>query len=132
MRYRIRNEVQLLWISWKSVRWTTYFTSALKRNFAPTLYYVSDLDEILDKGCQKRPDNCFMKIGAVKAITNKLHAADPSWEAETSSATQEIPRILWNPKIHHRIHMSSPSTPILSQIDPVYATPPIHHLKDLF
>jgi hypothetical protein len=26
----------------------------------------------------------------------------PSWEAKMSSATQEIPRILWNPKAHHR------------------------------
>jgi hypothetical protein len=44
----------------------------------------------------------------------------PSWEAKTSWATQEI---LWNPKVHSRIHKSSPPVPILSQIDPVHAPP---------
>jgi hypothetical protein len=31
-----------------------------------------------------------------------------SWEANWSAASQEIPRILWNPKVHHRTHKHTP------------------------
>ena len=49
----------------------------------------------------------------------------PSWESNRFSASQEIPRILRNPKVHYRIHNFQPPVSIMSQIDPVHAPIPL-------
>jgi len=49
----------------------------------------------------------------------------PSSEASRFAGSQEIPHILWNPKVHYRI---PPAVPILSQLDPDH-TPTYHFLN---
>jgi len=43
-----------------------------------------------------------------------------SWEANRFSATQEFPRILWNPKVYYCVDKTAPPFPILSQIKKVH------------
>ena len=44
----------------------------------------------------------------------------PSWEDNRFSGSQEIQRVLWNPKVHYHIHNSPPPVPSLNQFDPVH------------
>jgi len=52
----------------------------------------------------------------------------PSWEANRFSASQEIPCILWNPKVHYHSHKCPSPVPILSQLNTVH-TPTSYFLK---
>ena len=53
----------------------------------------------------------------------------PSWEANCFAASQEIPRISQNPKVHYRTHKCPPPVSILGQPTPVYI--PTSHLLEI-
>ena len=50
----------------------------------------------------------------------------PSWQVNWFAASQEIPRISRNPKVHHRTHKRPPPVSILGQPNPVHI--PTSHL----
>ena len=52
----------------------------------------------------------------------------PSWEANWFAASQEIPHISRNPKVHYRTHKRPPPVSILGQPNPVHI-PTSHLLK---
>ena len=38
------------------------------------------------------------------------------WDANRFSASQEIPRVLWYPKVYYRVYKCPPPVPVLSTI----------------
>ena len=53
----------------------------------------------------------------------------PSWEANCFAASQEIPHISWNPKVHYHTHKRPPAVSILGQPNPVHI--PTSHLLEI-
>ena len=53
----------------------------------------------------------------------------PSWETNWFAASQKIPRISRNPKVHYRTHKRPPPVSILGQPNPVHI--PTSHLLEI-
>ena len=74
----------------------------------------------------------FAHIGicvAVSALLTHSMVQSPSWEANWFAASQAIPRISRNPKVHYRTHKRPPLVSILGQLNPVHI--PTSHLLEI-
>ena len=70
----------------------------------------------------------FLKERQVYEITTTNSTERSPSEATSSSASQDIPYILWNLKVHYRTQKSPPPVSILSQISTVHGSQS-HFLK---
>ena len=67
--------------------------------------------------------------GSQNCILTYSMVQSPSWEANWFAASQEIPRISRNPKVHYRTHKRPPPVSILGQPNPVQI--PTSHLLQI-
>lgn len=90
-----------LWCADKS--FITLITKALQRNGSQSC--------LINGPLQKR--QCF----ASDTVLQKVYLQGAQL---TVCPGSQIARVLWNQKVHHRLHKTQPLVPILSQISPIH------------
>ena len=99
------------WVLWKV--WGAFRKNFERRLLPPVCQSV---------GMEKK--SCFTQDGfswnlIFVSLTHSM-VQSPSWASNWFAATQEIPRISRNPKVHYRTHKRPPPVSILGQSNPVH------------
>ena len=121
----------LLWL-WlrhgKSSPTDCHLFVALKQSFSGHGFKGNCEVETVVARWLRKQDMCFLLAYLLTYLLTYSIVQSPSWEANRFAASQEIPRISRNPKVHYRTHKRPPSISILGQPYPVHI-PTSHLLK---
>ena len=71
---------------------------------------------------------CMLRMFYYSLTHSLTMVQSPSWEANWFAASQEIPRISRNPKVHYRTHKHPPPVSIFGQANPVHI--PTSHILE--
>ena len=85
--------------------------------------FIITMTRIIKSHC-----GCCCMVVSRTLLTYLFHGAESFLKTQPFSASQEIPHILLNPKVHYHIHKCLLPIPILSQLSPVH-TPTSHFPK---
>jgi len=66
---------------------------------------------------------CCNYTATLRNVLTNYMERSLSWEANSRSASQEIPRLLWNPEVNYCADKSPPLIPVLSQMHSVHTLP---------
>ena len=103
---------------------TVSFTSSFRR-YVP--YFL--FKDTAQKVCTSCSVTYYLLSYLLTYLLTYSMGQSPSWEANRFAASQEIPRISRNPKVHYRYHKRPPPVSILGQPNPVHI--PTSHLLEI-
>jgi hypothetical protein len=98
-----------------------FFCIDTDRSFWPRDYFftLASVEVPLPKSLPHKIANAMLADERESNIGTNSIESSPSWETDGYSASQ-VPRFLWNPKVHYRVQKGPPLAPVLSHMYPIH------------